>query len=110
MSRTTSHDGPPAFHLLAKPTGAACNLACDYCFYLPKGELYPGGSFRMDDQLLELYLRQLIESTEASNRIERHGGSWRPSRETPGAATQISGRAKQRTPAPDDRSSAAPGV
>jgi len=24
---------PPTFHLPAKPTGAACNLACSYCFF-----------------------------------------------------------------------------
>ena len=25
---------PPAFHLLAKPTGSVCNLDCAYCFFL----------------------------------------------------------------------------
>ena len=24
------------FHVMAKPAGAVCNLACDYCFYLEK--------------------------------------------------------------------------
>ena len=33
---------PPAFHLLAKPTGAVCNLDCTYCFFLSKEALYPG--------------------------------------------------------------------
>jgi sulfatase maturation enzyme AslB (radical SAM superfamily) len=27
---------PEAFHLLAKPTGAICNLDCAYCFFLDK--------------------------------------------------------------------------
>jgi uncharacterized protein len=27
-------EAPPAFHLLAKPTGAVCNLDCSYCFFL----------------------------------------------------------------------------
>jgi hypothetical protein len=27
---TTVPDAPPAFHLLAKPTGAVCNLDCAY--------------------------------------------------------------------------------
>ena len=53
---------PPAFHLLAKPTGAVCNLDCSYCFFLSKEMLYPGSRFRMADELLEEYLRQLIES------------------------------------------------
>jgi serine-type anaerobic sulfatase-maturating enzyme len=53
---------PAAFHLLAKPTGAQCNLDCDYCFFLSKEMLYPDSRFRMTDDTLELYLRQLIEA------------------------------------------------
>jgi len=53
---------PYAFHLLAKPTGAVCNLDCSYCFFLSKEMLYPGSRFRMADELLETYIRQLIES------------------------------------------------
>jgi uncharacterized protein len=55
-------DAPPGFHLLAKPTGAVCNLDCTYCFFLSKEQLYPGDRFRMADDLLEMYLRQLIEA------------------------------------------------
>ncbi len=55
-------DAPPAFHLLAKPTGALCNLDCAYCFFLSKEMLYPGSRFRMADELLETYVRQLIEA------------------------------------------------
>ena len=53
---------PPAFHLLAKPTGPICNLDCEYCFFLSKEALYPGDRFRMADELLETYLRQLLEA------------------------------------------------
>jgi uncharacterized protein len=52
----------PGFHLLAKPTGATCNLDCSYCFFLSKEMLYPGSRFRMADELLETYVRQLIEA------------------------------------------------
>ncbi len=55
-------EAPPAFHLLAKPTGAVCNLDCSYCFFLSKEMLYPGSRFRMADELLEEYVRQLIEA------------------------------------------------
>ena len=55
-------DLPRAFHLLAKPTGAVCNLDCSYCFFLSKEMLYPGSRFRMADELLEEYVRQLIEA------------------------------------------------
>ena len=53
---------PPSFHVLAKPTGAICNLDCSYCFFLSKEELYPGSEFRMSQDLLTQYLRQLLES------------------------------------------------
>ena len=59
---STLTDAPPAFHLLAKPTGATCNLDCSYCFFLSKEMLYPGSRFRMADDLLETYIRQLIEA------------------------------------------------
>jgi len=48
-------------HVMAKPTGAICNLDCSYCFYLDKESLYPGGRFRMGDDVAELYLRQMLE-------------------------------------------------
>ena len=54
---------PPAdrpFHLMAKPTGAICNLACDYCYFLKKEGLYPGSSFRMTDTVLERYLSEML--------------------------------------------------
>ncbi len=50
------------FHVLAKPTGAICNLDCRYCFFLSKEELYPGSRFRMSDEVLEAYIRQLLEA------------------------------------------------
>jgi serine-type anaerobic sulfatase-maturating enzyme len=59
---TIPKDAPPAFHILAKPTGAVCNLDCKYCFFLSKEKLYPGSRFRMANDLLETYLRQLLES------------------------------------------------
>jgi len=65
-------NAPPAFHLLAKPTGAICNLDCEYCFFLDKELLYPGSSFRMGDELLERYIRQLIES----HQIDQVAVAW----------------------------------
>lgn len=43
---------PRAFNVLAKPTGAQCNLDCDYCFFLSKEMLYPDSRFRMSDVAL----------------------------------------------------------
>jgi uncharacterized protein len=61
---TTLPHSPLAFHLLAKPTGATCNLDCKYCFFLSKEMLYPGSRFRMADELLETYIRQLLEAQQ----------------------------------------------
>jgi uncharacterized protein len=58
MRAQTSH-----YHLLAKPSGAACNLSCKYCFFLSKESLYRGDSHLMDDDTLETYLRQLLASS-----------------------------------------------
>lgn len=52
---------PAPFHVLAKPTGAICNLDCSYCFYLSKERLYPGSSFRMPDDVLEAFVQQRLE-------------------------------------------------
>src|SRR5512142_1015585 len=59
---TKRPNAPIAFHLLTKPTGAVCNLDCKYCFFLSKEMLYPGSRFRMTDDLLEVYIRQLLEA------------------------------------------------
>jgi uncharacterized protein len=61
MAGTTS-PAPISFHLLAKPTGAICNLDCKYCFFLSKEALYPGSDFHMGEALLETYIRQLLEA------------------------------------------------
>ncbi len=55
-------DASTAFHAMAKPTGAICNLDCEYCFFLSKEMLYPRDRFRMADGLLETYLSQLLEA------------------------------------------------
>jgi uncharacterized protein len=60
MGAERPEGAPPSFHLLAKPTGAVCNLDCTYCFFLSKDALYPGVSSRMSDDTLEAYIGQLI--------------------------------------------------
>lgn len=46
------------FTLLIKPAGPDCNIACEYCFYACKKELFGGGSHRMNDNVL----RHLVKS------------------------------------------------
>ena len=57
---------PPRIHVLAKPSGATCNLACSYCFFLDKELLYPNSKFRMSEETLETYIKQLIETHRSS--------------------------------------------
>ena len=59
---TLPEGAPLAFHVMAKPSGAICNLDCTYCFFLSKELLYPGDRFRMADEVLEAYIRQLVEA------------------------------------------------
>ncbi|WP_206026082.1 anaerobic sulfatase maturase [Roseimicrobium sp. ORNL1] len=54
---------------MAKPSGAKCNLDCKYCFYLEKEGLYPSGSHRMTDEVLEAYVRGQIESQPAGAEV-----------------------------------------
>ncbi|MDA8296234.1 MAG: anaerobic sulfatase maturase [Actinomycetota bacterium] len=60
---------PAGFHVLAKPTGAICNLDCSYCFYLEKEELYPGDRFRMRSEVAKAYIAQVIESHASAREI-----------------------------------------
>ena len=54
--------GRMQFQVMAKPSGAACNLGCTYCFYTEKENLYGGsGPFRMPPEVLESFIRQYIE-------------------------------------------------
>jgi uncharacterized protein len=62
-------EAPPAFHVMAKPSGAACNLACAYCFFLEKEKLYPGSGFRMSDEVLEEYISQYTQVQQVPEAI-----------------------------------------
>jgi uncharacterized protein len=62
LPATFPANAPPAFHLMAKPSGAICNLDCTYCFFLSKEHLYPGDRFRMRDDVMRNWIRQTIEA------------------------------------------------
>ncbi len=60
-------------YLMAKPVGATCNLACEYCYYLEKGE--PGVRQLMSDATLEEFVKQYIEAqTVGEVMFTWHGG------------------------------------
>lgn len=62
MTGAAARTASRPFHVMAKPTGAVCNLDCAYCFYLTKKQLYPGSGFRMSDEVLEQYVVQLLDA------------------------------------------------
>lgn len=64
------------FQVFVKPVGAACNLACSYCYYLDKEQLYSGrGLHRMSIEILEIYIRQHIEASSGQTVFfSWHGG------------------------------------
>lgn len=50
-------------YVMVKPAGALCNLACRYCYYLEKGELYrTRKTNRMTDEMLEKFTEAYIQS------------------------------------------------
>ena len=66
-----------------KPIGAACNLRCEYCYYLGKDSLSPSSSPKregsmgiMADEVLERYVQQVIaiHGRQAEIEFAWHGG------------------------------------
>ena len=62
------------FSLLVKPAGAACNLACDYCFYLDKASLYKDAPQIMPKDVLERMIASYLELPFDSFSIVFQGG------------------------------------
>jgi len=56
---------PFAFSVMVKPIGPVCNLNCTYCYYLEKKNLYLDvRNFKMNDEVLEEYIKQYIDSQQ----------------------------------------------
>jgi len=46
------------FQIFVKPVGDSGNLACSYCYYLGKTDLFRGaGNLKMSGDILEKYLK-----------------------------------------------------
>ncbi len=63
-------------YVMIKPVGAVCNLACDYCYYLEKSELYrESNRYCLSDELLEKFIRHYLHSqTMQQVLFTWHGG------------------------------------
>ncbi len=53
-----------AFSTMVKPVGSTCNFHCAYCYYLDKADIYGGKEPVMNEELLELYIRQYFEAAD----------------------------------------------
>ncbi len=64
-------------YVMVKPAGPACNLACEYCYYLEKSALVKedGSGSLMSNELLERFVRDYITS-QVDRRVlfTWHGG------------------------------------
>lgn len=53
-------------YVMTKAAGSSCNLACRYCYYLEKGNLFkdrqPDRRFILSDELLERFIKMYLES------------------------------------------------
>lgn len=48
-------------YVMLKPVGSVCNLACEYCYYLEKGKLYPEQKNHiMTEDLLEKFIQEYL--------------------------------------------------
>ncbi|HEX3855099.1 MAG TPA: radical SAM protein [Polyangiaceae bacterium] len=64
-----------SLHTTIKPVGSACNLDCTYCYYLSKEQLLSQKSRRIQDDVLERFIVDYIESQDAQEiAFTWHGG------------------------------------
>ena len=75
-ARLTAAPFAHPMYIMVKPVGSACNLRCDYCYYLEKQHLYANeGRQMLSDELLERFTREYIESqTTPEVLFTWHGG------------------------------------
>ncbi len=61
--------------VLVKPAGPDCNMACTYCFYLEKSELFPGvRTHRMGEEILEEMTKQIMNQSQDQVSFSWQGG------------------------------------
>lgn len=63
-------------YVMLKPVGSACNLACQYCYYLEKELLYPNNKCSwMSEETLETFIQQyFLAQTQPYVSFTWHGG------------------------------------
>lgn len=64
------------YAMLAKPVSSACNLRCEYCYYIGKKQLLQQNVSRMSYDILETYTCQMLSmhGKDATVEFAWHGG------------------------------------
>lgn len=73
---TENNDEHRHYAIEVKPIGSACNLRCEYCYYLGKGSGNHATPALMSDDVLEHYIQQVIaiHGRKAEIEFAWHGG------------------------------------
>lgn len=79
MTSAPHHQQPastfkPLSSILVKPAGPDCNMACRYCFYLRKCELFGSGRHRMGEPVLDAMIRQVMQDGAQNVNFGWQGG------------------------------------
>ena len=62
--------------VLVKPAGPDCNLACTYCFYLEKADLFSETIVhRMNEKVLEEMIKQVLSQSGSNVSFGWQGGA-----------------------------------
>lgn len=80
MNNSTATPFSRPVYVMCKPAGSACNLACEYCYYLEKAGYYGFEASQtkaqlMSDATLELFIQRYIEAQPGAEVLFTwHGG------------------------------------
>ncbi len=62
------------FTLLIKPSGPDCNIACEYCFYSCKTDMFGEGKHRMSDEVLDKLVDSYVRLRFETSSFAWQGG------------------------------------
>ena len=89
MKATTYAPFAKPLYVMVKPVGAVCNLACEYCYYLEKANLYKENPKHvMSDELLEKFI-DCKRHTPADVRLTIVSRRMGPYSQTNGASSSV---------------------
>ena len=73
----TNENNSHQFSFMANPVGAACNLSCEYCYYLEKRQILPNIG-TMGDKVLRAYIEQSLAANSKESVCEFNWSGGEP--------------------------------